>query len=146
MATFSRHAELEWNGGVTGGNGRIRAGTASFDVGATFPSIAGESAGMTTPEEMLAASHAICYGIGIRSLIGRCGGEAQSVKVTATITAEKGPDGIRIGSSHLKTTVVGLHGIDRAEMEKIAREVEDGCTISVALRGNVAITSEIHLV
>ena len=128
------------------GIGRIRAGTESFDVGATFPRIAGESPRETTPEEMLAASHAICYGIGIRSLIGRRGGQAQSVKVTATITAEKAPDGIRIRSSHLKTTVAGLHGIDRTALAEIARETDDGCTISVALRGNIAITSEIHVI
>lgn len=146
MATFSRHAELEWNEGVMDGNGRIRAGTGSFDVGATFPSIAGEPSGKTTPEEMLAASHAICYGIGIRSLIGRRGGRAKRVTVTATITAEKGPDGIRIRSSHLRTTVAGLQGIDLAVLAEIARDTEDRCTISVALRGNVAITSDIHVI
>jgi lipoyl-dependent peroxiredoxin len=146
MAIFSRHAELEWNGGVTDGEGRIRAGAASFDVGATFPSVGGESPGKTTPEEMLAASHAICYGVGLRSLIGRRGGRARRVTVTATITAEKGPSGIRIQSSHLSGVVAGLEGIDEAQLAAIARETEEGCTISIALRGNVTITSETHVV
>jgi osmotically inducible protein OsmC len=102
--------------------------------------------GKTTPEEMLAASHAICYGIGIRSLISRRGGQAQRVTVTATITAEKGPDGIRIQSSHLKATIAGLHGIDRTALAEVARETEEGCTISIALRGNVVITSEVDVI
>jgi len=146
MATFSRHAELEWAGDVMDGEDRIRAGTESFDVGATFPRLAGEPPGKTTPEEMLAASHAICYGIGIRSLIGRRGGRARRVTVTATITGDKGPEGIRIRSSHLKATVAGLQGIDGAVLSAIARETEERCAISAALRGNVAITSEIHVI
>jgi len=143
MATFSRRAELQWNGGVMDGEGRIRAGTAAFDVGATFPSTLGERPGTTTPEEMLAASHAICYGIGLRSLIGRRGGTARTVTVTATITADKGPAGILIRSSHLDATIAGLERIDEQQLAEIARAVEADCTISVALRGNVAITSTV---
>ena len=145
MATFTRHAELEWNGGVMDGHGHVHAGTGSFDVGATFPSLAGEPPGRTTPEEMLAAAHAICYGIGIRSLIGRRGGHARKVTVTATITAEKGRGGIRIQSSHLKAVIAGLHGIDPAALAQVARETEEGCTISLALRNNVVITSEVDV-
>ena len=143
MAIFSRHAELQWSGGVMDGDGRVRAGTAAFDVAATFPSTHGEAPGKTTPEEMLAAAHATCYGIGLRSLIARRGGSARAVTVTATITGEKGPSGIQIRSSHLKAVVAGLEGIDSSQLAEIGRAVEEGCTISVALRGNVTITSEI---
>ena len=145
MAVFSRRAVLQWDGDIRGGSGVVTPGSNAFTAAAIFPSIAGDPPGVTTPEELLAASHATCYGIGIRSLIGRRGGQAQSVTVTATITAEKGPDGIRIQSSHLKTTVVGLQGIDGTKLTEIAREVEEGCTISVALRGNVAMTVEMHV-
>jgi hypothetical protein len=48
MATFSRHAVLEWNGDVMDGAGQVTAGTGAFAVPATFPSIAGEAAGKTT--------------------------------------------------------------------------------------------------
>ena len=63
--------------------------------------------------------------------------------VTATLTAEKGPQGIRIRASHLSGVVDGLEGIDRNALQEIARETEERCTISVALRGNVAITSDV---
>ncbi len=139
MATFSRHAVLDWTGDVTDGVGQVTAGTGAFAVPATFPSTAGEAA-KTTPEELLAASHATCYGIGLRSLIGRHGGRARRVTVTATITAEKGPRGIRIQSSHLSGEVESLEGIDQARLEAIAQETRDRCTISIALEGTVAIT------
>jgi osmotically inducible protein OsmC len=143
MATFSRSAVLEWNGGVMDGAGVVTAGTRAFAVQATFPSIAGETPGKTTAEELLAASHATCYGIGLRSLIGRRGGRAQRVTVTATITAEKGPRGIRIQSSHLTGEVEALEGIDHGQLQKIAQETRERCTISIALEGTVAITYDI---
>jgi lipoyl-dependent peroxiredoxin len=143
MATFSRHAVLEWNGDVMDGAGQVTAGTGAFAVPATFPSIAGEAAGKTTPEELLAASHATCYGIGLRSLIGRRGGRARRVTVTATITAEKDSRGIRIQASHLRGEVESLEGIDRERLQAIAQETRERCTISIALEGAVAITYDV---
>jgi osmotically inducible protein OsmC len=113
-------------------------------VGAIFPSIAGDPSGTTTPEELLAASHATCYGIGLRGLIARRGGRARRVSVTATVTAEKGPQGIRLQSSHLAGVVEGLEGIDESELQELARETEERCTISVAIRSAVEVSSEVH--
>lgn len=143
MATFSRRAVLAWHGEVMDGAGEATAGSGAFAVPVTFPNTAGEAPGKTTPEELLAASHATCYGIGLRSLIGRRGGRAQRVTVTATITAEKGPRGIRIQSSHLAGEVEALEGIDHAQLQEIAQETRDRCTISIALEGTVAITYDI---
>jgi lipoyl-dependent peroxiredoxin len=108
-----------------------------------FPSVVGDPSGTTTPEELLAASHATCYGIGVRSLIGQRGGRAQRVTVDATITAEKSVDGIRVQSSHLSAVVDALEGIDTSQLEDLAREVAEKCTISIALRGAVRITHDI---
>jgi osmotically inducible protein OsmC len=142
MATISRHAVLEWSGDVTGGGGRATAGNGAFAVAVTFPSTAGEAAGHTTPEELLAASHATCYG-GLRSLIGRRGGRARRVVVTATITTEKGPRGIRITSSHLRGEVESLEDIDYATPQQMAQETRNRCTISMALEATVSITHDV---
>lgn len=125
------------------GTGTVTAGTAAFTIPATWPRIVGEAAGQTTPEEMLAASHAICYGMGLRSVIAQRGGTARRVSVTATITADKGSNGIRILSSHLAGVVEGLEGIGPESLREVARATEDGCTISNAIRGSVAISSEV---
>jgi lipoyl-dependent peroxiredoxin len=143
MATLSRQAELQWDGDVTGGAGRVTAGTGAFAVAVTFPRTTGEAAGHATPEELLAASHATCYGIGLRSLIGRRGGRARRVVVTATITAEKGPVGIRITSSHLHAEVESLEGIDQTTLQQIAQDTRARCTISSALQGTVAVTHDV---
>jgi osmotically inducible protein OsmC len=144
MATFSRRALLQWDGGIPDGSGLVTPGSDSFTAGAIFPSIAGDPPGKTTPEELLAASHATCYGIGLRSLIARRGGRAGRVSVTATVTAEKGPQGIRLQSSHLTGVVDGLEGIDEATLQDLARETEERCTISLAIRAAVAVSSEVR--
>jgi organic hydroperoxide reductase OsmC/OhrA len=55
------------------GSGSVTGSSSRFSVPATFPRVAGEPPGTTTPEEMLAASHAACYGIGLRGLIAQRG-------------------------------------------------------------------------
>ena len=145
MAVLSRRAELQWEGDLSDGLGQVVAGSGAFGVGAIFPSVVGDPAGKTTPEELLAASHATCYGISLRSLIARRGGRARRVSVTATVTAEKGPQGIRIESSHLTGIVDDLEGIDESQLQQLARETEERCTISVAIRGTVSVSSEVRL-
>jgi lipoyl-dependent peroxiredoxin len=143
MAIFSRRSELQWDGELMSGSGQVSAGSGAFTVPVRFPSVAGDPPGKTTPEELLAASHATCYGIGLRSLIGQRGGRVRRVIVDAAITAEKGAGGIRIQSSHLTAVVEALEGLDRAQLEAVAREVAQECTISIALRDAVQITHEI---
>jgi lipoyl-dependent peroxiredoxin len=145
MAVFSRHAVLEWDGEVPRGSGRVRAGSGAFTVGAIFPSIGGDPAGTSTPEELLAASHATCYGIGLRALIGRHRGRTRRISVTATVTAEKGPHGIRLQSSHLTVIVEGMDGIDDSQLQQLARETEERCTIPLAIRAAVKVSSEVRI-
>jgi lipoyl-dependent peroxiredoxin len=142
VATFSRHADVDWNGTLMEGNGKARAGTAAFDLPVTFPSRIGEGDGKTTPEEMLAASHAVCYAMGLAATLGRSGGKARRLRVTSTVTADKGEAGIKIVSSHIKAVAEGLEGMDRAKFDEAARTAEQRCPISNAIRGSVNITVE----
>jgi osmotically inducible protein OsmC len=142
-ATFQRKAEVTWDGDVTHGSGRVRSATSAFDAAVTFPTLRGDPESTTTPEELLAASHAACYAIGLRSVIARNGGSAARVLVTATITAEKGPEGIRILGSHLAGTVEQLTGMDDAKLRESADAARRECTISNAIGGAVQISYEV---
>jgi lipoyl-dependent peroxiredoxin len=144
VATFSRRAVLRWEGDIPDGSGRVVAGSEAFDARAIFPTLAGDPPHATTPEELLAASHAVCYGIGLRGLIARRGGKATRVTVTATVTANKGKDGIRIQSSHLDGRVEGLEGLNSEQLQQAAHETYQNCTISVALRGTVAVSFDVR--
>lgn len=141
MATFARHVDVEWTGGLMDGRGTAAAGTKAFSVPVTFPSrIAEQGDGTTTPEEFMAAAHAVCYAMVLANTIGKKGGTAARLRVTATVTAEKSDAGIKVVSSHLKAIVEGLDGIDRAAIRDLATGAEKGCPISNAIRESVAIT------
>lgn len=148
MATFARHADVEWTGNLMEGSGTAKAGTGAFsNLPVTFPSrIAANGDGKTTPEELMAASHAVCFTMVLTNTIAKQGGKAKSVKVTATVTADKGDAGIKVVSSHLKAVVEGLEGIDKAGLSDLATGAEKGCPISNAIRGSVAITVEAQAV
>lgn len=140
MATFARHVDVEWTGGLMDGNGVAKAGTGAFSQAVTFPSRIGEGDNKTTPEELLAAAHAVCFAMVLTNTIGKQGGKAGKVRVTATVTADKGDAGIKVTSSHLTATVDGLEGIEKGTLQELAVGAEKGCPISNAIRGSVSIT------
>jgi len=143
MATFARHADVDWTGTLLEGSGKASAGTGAFSLPVTFPSrIAAEGDGKTTPEELLAAAHAVCYAMVLTNVIGKQGGKARRVRVTSTVTGDKSDAGLKVVSSHLKAVVEGLEGIDPATIDAVATGAEKGCPISNAIRGSVAITVE----
>jgi osmotically inducible protein OsmC len=140
MATFARHADVEWTGGLLDGNGTARAGSGAFSLPVTFPSrIAEREDGKTTPEEFMAASHAVCYAMVLTNTIAKQGGKAARIRVTATVTADKSDAGIKVTESHLQATVEGLQGIDKGKLQELAQGAEKGCPISNAIRGSVNI-------
>jgi lipoyl-dependent peroxiredoxin len=141
MASFARHVDVEWNGTLMEGNGTATAGTGAFTLPVTFPSRINETGdGKTTPEELLAGAHAICYAMVLTNTIGKQGGKARRVRVTATVTADKSDAGIKVVSSNLKAVVEGLEGIDPKGLSDLATNAEKGCPISNAIRGTVAIS------
>lgn len=145
MASFSRHADVEWTGGLMDGSGRVGGGSGAFTVPVTFPSrVAAREDGKTTPEELVAAAHAVCYAMVLANTIGKQGGSASRLRVTATISADKSESGIKLTGSHLRAQVEGLTGIDAGALQELAAGAEKGCPISNALRGSLDITVEAH--
>jgi len=142
MATFSRHADIEWSGSVMEGKGDVKAGTGAFSLPVTFPSRIGEPNGQTSPEELVAAAHASCFAMALNGTVGRKGGSIAKTHITATVTADKGATGIKLTTSHLKVVAEGLQGIDKADFAAVAKEAEGGCPISNALRGTMQIELE----
>jgi osmotically inducible protein OsmC len=142
MATFSRTVTVDWAGSIMEGKGSVKAGTGAFTLPVTFPARIGEPAGHTSPEELMAASHAACYAMALNATLGRKGGSAARTLVTATVTADKSEAGIKLLSSKLKATAEGLQGVDKTQFAEIAREAEGKCPISNALRGTMQIDVE----
>ena len=142
MATFSRNVTVDWQGSLMDGSGTAKAGTGAFSLPVTFARRIGEPEGMTSPEELIAAAHAVCFSMVINAAIGRKGGSIDKTHVTCTVTADKGDAGIKITTSKLSLTVEGLKGVEPGAFDAFAREAEKGCPVSNALRGNLNIELE----
>ncbi len=142
MATFSRTVTVDWAGSVMEGKGTAKAGTGAFSLPVTFPARIGEPDGHTSPEELMAASHAACYAMALNATIGRKGGSAARTIVSATVIADKTEAGIKLTTSKLKVVAEGLQGIEKSQFPEVAREAEGKCPISNALRGTLAIEVE----
>jgi len=134
MATFERHADVDWTGSVTEGHGETKAGTGAFSLPVTFPARIGEPHGKTSPEELMAAAHAACYAMALNGTLGRKQASADRTHITATVTADKGDAGIKIMSSHLNVTAYGLKGLDASQFAEVAKEADGRCPVSNAVR------------
>ncbi len=139
MATFSRNATVDWKGSLLEGSGDAKAGTGAFSLPVTFPHRIGDPEGGTSPEELIAAAHAVCYAMVIAGAIGKKGGSTDRTSVTCTVTADKSDAGIKITTSKLNVSVQGLKGIEPGAFDAFAKDAEKGCPVSNALRGNLNI-------
>jgi osmotically inducible protein OsmC len=142
MATFERHVDVDWAGSIMEGKGTAKAGTGAFSLPVTFPARIGEPQGHTSPEELIAASHAACYAMALNATVGRKNGSIGRTRVTATVVADKTDAGIKITTSKLKVVAEGLQGIDKGQFAEVAKEAESKCPVSNALRGSLKIELE----
>ena len=139
MSTFSRNVTVNWEGSVMEGKGTAKAGSGAFNLPVTFLARIGEPAGMTSPEELIAAAHAACFAMALNATVGRKGGSIAKTDVTATVTADKGDAGITITTSKLSVTAHGLTGLPKEQFADVAKEAEGKCPVSNALRGSLKI-------
>lgn len=141
MADIVRRAEARWNGNLIEGGGAFTVGSGALGEQAISWGARTEApGGNTSPEELIAASHASCYAMAFSHTLAEAGSPPESVTVSAEVSFVPIPEGgFRVGSSNL--TVSGkVPGIDQAQFEDLAAQGEAGCPISNALRGNVEIT------
>ena len=136
-------ASAVWEGGLKDGNGRYEAATGSFSGAYTFGSRFTDEVG-TNPEELIAAAHAACLSMALSAGLERDGTPAQRISTTATATLEKGEAGFRLTKMHLDVTGV-VPNMDAAAFARAADAAKDGCPVSNALKGNVAVTVDAKL-
>ena len=141
--TAVRRAEAAWQGDLASGAGTVSAvSSGSFhDLPVSWAARTEAPEGKTSPEELLAAAHAACFEMALSGALGGGGTPPERLAVTADVTFDKTDAGWRVVSSAL--TVRGrVPGIDAAGFVAAAEATRDGCPISQALKGNVALSVE----
>lgn len=141
-----RRAEVSWSGELATGSGTVSAVSsgAFADLPVTWASRTESPDGRTSPEELVAAAHASCYAMAFSGRLGRNGTPPERLSISAAVTFDKLEAGWTVVSSAL--TVRGVvPGISAEDFVAEAKAAKDGCPISRALQGNVALSVDAAL-
>jgi lipoyl-dependent peroxiredoxin len=141
MATESS-ATTVWEGDLASGRGTASATSGVLpDLEVTWAARTERAPGTTSPEELLATAHASCYCMALSKALADAGGTPERLEATATVSFAPGEG---VTSSHI--AVRGrVPGVDQEGFEEAAHGARDGCPISDALKGNVAISVDATL-
>lgn len=146
MPTAERRARVVWEGSLAQGSGDLEfasSGIGKYPV--SWPARVEQPNGLTSPEELLAASHSACYAMALSGTLGRGGHEPQRLDVTSTVTLDpKVGGGVEVTSSALEVSGV-VPGLDQAGFQEAAEQAEQSCPISNAIRNNVRVTVQATL-
>ncbi|TMF40079.1 MAG: OsmC family peroxiredoxin [Chloroflexi bacterium] len=145
MAT-TRRATATWSGDLLSGRGTVTAATTGIfrDQPTTWASRTEEPAGVTSPEELLAAAHASCFSMACSNNLAKAGTPVQRLEVEVSITGDKREAGWTVLSSAIVVRGV-VPGATQESFAAAANDAKDGCPISRALTGNVEMTVEATL-
>lgn len=139
MPLMQSKARAVWEGNVREGSGNVTPGSGAFpELPVTLAARTESQDGKTNPEELIAAAHAVCYAMAFSSALTKNGTPPDQLDVSATCSLERGDEGLKI--TQMDLAVQGsAPGLDSSRFEQIARDAEQACPVSNALRGNVEI-------
>jgi osmotically inducible protein OsmC len=144
MANVERRAHVVWEGDLFSGSGTLTedSSKAMEEAPVTFASRVERPDGKTSPEELIASAHATCYAMALSNTLAEKDAPPVRLEVEAVCTLD---------DEALKITTMDLEvrgevpGIDDEEFEDAARQAEQICPVSNALRGNVEIQLQARL-
>jgi lipoyl-dependent peroxiredoxin len=139
-----RTAHVTWSGSLMEGSGTIT----SVESGAFGPldvtwaaRAQDDSAGLTSPEELIAAAHAACFSMALSHGLAQAGTPPDKLDVDATLTFVPGT-----GITKVALAVHGeVPGLDAGAFAEAAETAKDNCPVSKALAAVPEITVEASL-
>jgi lipoyl-dependent peroxiredoxin len=138
-------ASTTWEGTIAHGSGTTSlASGAAQPLNVSWGARAERTAGATSPEELIAAAHASCYAMALSHALGEAGATPERLDVSVTVTFEL-VDGAPTISRSALTVRGAVSGLDAAGFAAAAEGAKDGCPVSRALKGNVALTLDAAL-
>ncbi len=147
MPRIVREAEVVWHGNLARGSGTISAASSSAFVELPFTNASriADPDGKTSPEELLAAAHAACFGTSFAGELARAGTPPERLDVRCTITMDEVEGmGHRIVSSGIAVRGVAP-GADDASFAQVAEVADTGCPFAALIRASATVTVETTL-
>jgi osmotically inducible protein OsmC len=141
-----RSASVVWEGSSAKGSGLITAATGAFaSLPYSEPTRVSLPEGQTSPEELLAAAHAACYGMSLATELTRLRKPPTRLDVEATTTLDE-----VAGKGHVIVTSAlavraSAAGLTDEALQEAARAADDGCTFSKLIRASAEVTVDARL-
>lgn len=140
----TRHSSAVWEGTLREGKGTYSGESGTLGGKYSFGTRFGDEKG-SNPEELLAAAEAACFSMALSGALERNGTPSTRVETAAACTVEKQEIGFTVTTMKL-TVRVTAPGITNEAFQAIAAATKDGCPISRAIKGNVALEIDAALV
>ena len=140
-----RSAEVTWEHDLVHGQGHVRVDSGALpEFPVTWASRAEQSAGKTSPEELLAAAHASCLAMALSAGLARAQTPPDQLKVRATATFDKVGDAWRVTT--MEISVLGkVPKSTGPQFEQAVKSAVENCPISQALKNNVTVRASARL-
>ncbi|MGI0055539.1 MAG: OsmC family peroxiredoxin [Thermoplasmata archaeon] len=135
-----RTATAVWQGDLLKGHGKVHGAVGALpELAVSWKARTEDQGTETSPEELLAAAHASCLSMALSAGLSRMQKPPERLEVTAVATFDKVGDGWKVTTMEL--SIVGkVPGLSAEEFQKAAAAAGDGCPISGAIKGNVAVS------
>jgi osmotically inducible protein OsmC len=136
-----RSANVTWEGNVARGSGAISAATGAFSaLPYSLASRVEKADGKTSPEELLAAAHAACYGMSLAGELAGAGTPVEHLDVEATVTLDQVEDGShRIVASEIFARA-RVKEVDAETLNRLAASASEGCPFSKLIEASGTVT------
>jgi lipoyl-dependent peroxiredoxin len=140
-----RKANAVWEGDLMSGSGTVSTQSGVVDNAIVKWSSRAEQADEnTSPEELIAAAHAVCVSMALAHGLAQAGTPAQRLESEARATFDQTDDGFRLTT--MKLAIHGrVEGIDGVAFQEAAEAAKENCPVSQALKGNVELSLDAQL-
>jgi lipoyl-dependent peroxiredoxin len=126
----TRKASGVWNGTLTEGSGQVSldsSGVGTYPV--SWPARTEQPNGVTSPEELIAAAQATCFGMSVALALTNAGTPATELRTSTEVDFTPGT-----GITAIRIHVEGdVPGVDADTFRAIAEKAKEGCPVSRAL-------------
>lgn len=140
----TRTSTASWEGGLRTGKGSFAGESGTIGGAYSFVTRFGDDKG-SNPEELLAAAEAACFSMALSGGLEKNGTPATRIETSAACTVEKVGDSFSVTTMKL-TVRATAPGVSTEAFQAIALATKDGCPISKAIKGNVALELDAQLV
>jgi len=140
MVLARRRADIEWRGTLDEGEGGFTVGDWMLgELPVSWIERTSRIEGSTSPEELMAASHASCYAMALSLVLEQRGTPSERLHVSAECTLDTVGESFKITTMELEVRGK-IPNLDDDGLREAAKRAEEICPVSNALRGNVEIT------